>query len=370
MLGNADTVAPGQADMILVESRPSLAASQRMRLQADGRWLRSRLASGETESTGPNAAAVGPTRRPERLDGIVPGGPLLEEQMLDYAGNHDMLSLRRLLAAYARWLGVRTSWLAETAATGAPQPMLSELASGPSIVVASDDGIPDVECPPNRVFAVADNVVHGAAGFEPLDPSWFANAPVDARTVFLAALVRFAERLLASALPHPWTTAQPPGRLAVRLASMVGLEATGDLVAMATELVAAHATAFDRSAEHPAANPENPPMAWTRESLRPADSLPALVGPVAPIGPLAGPSSQAAAARSINELQYELAGAREQLSLLAGALRDRDERLARANRQLAMLKGSQVFRLAAIASKPAKAAIKAVRRFPGRQRRM
>jgi hypothetical protein len=111
-------------------------------------------------------------------------------------------------------------------------------------------------------------------------------------------------------------------------------------------------------------------MAWTPESVWPADSLPGLVGPVAPIGPLAEPRSQAAAARSINELQYELAGAREQLSLLAGALRDRDERLDKANRQLAVLKGSQAFRLAAVASKPAKAAIKAVRRFPGRQRRM
>ncbi len=369
MLGNADTIVPGRADMILVDRRPSLAASQRMRLQADGRWLRAQLASGETESTEPNGAAVGPTRRPDRLDGVVPAGPLLEEQMLGYAGSHDMLSLRRLLGAYARWLGVRTSWLAETAATEVPQSMSSELANGPSIGVASD-GIPDIECPPDRVFAVADNVVHGAAGFEPLDPSWFANAPVDARTVFLAALVRFAERLLSSALAHPWTTAQPPERLAVRLASMVGLEATGDLVAMATELAAAHATAFDPSAERPAANPENPPMAWTPESARPADSLPALVGPVAPIGPLAEPRSQAAAARSINELQYELAGAREQLSLLAGALRDRDQRLDRANRQLAMLKGSRAFRLAAIASKPAKAAIQAVRRFPGRQRRM
>jgi hypothetical protein len=361
-----DTPAPASADVIVTDARTAYApVPQRLRRTTDGRWTRSRLnptASTTALATAPASDAHGDVvRTPERLDGDVPAGPLLEEEMIAAAGAHDALTLRQLVDAYARWLGVRTSWLAETQATGLPRPdsMMRdrgmEVESGP------------LPYRPDRVFAVADNVVHTDDTFTPLDPSWTMNGDVDAETAFLASLVRFAERLLASALPHPWTTAQSPARLAARLASMAGLEARADLVAAATVLADRMGSVLDPAPPPAPAidRAQVAPATWPIEGVELVTGVRGLAGPVDPATPLATPRGLAEATRTIEELSYELAAAREQLGLLAGTLRDRDKRLAKANKQLAVIKRSQAFRLATMARRPAKAVLKAL----GRDRR-
>jgi hypothetical protein len=354
---------PRAAAFVTDPVHPGYAAGpQRFWWDASGTWVRALLTDHDEP---PGVAGTAETndlvlRRLDRLDGIVPRGPLLEEQLITAAGGHDMLSLRQLLGAYARWLGVQTRWLDETDAAG-------DSATGDSAACAMD-----------RVFAVADNVVVDDGFLRPFDPSWYAAEFVPANVAFIAALIRFADRLLASALPHPWVTAQSPVRLAVRLASMVGLTVPANVVDAATELAARTATLFDGErtlddegtgfdAEPPDGQPPTDPDMTSALSAEQFVQVPAQVGPVEPGGRLAIPPDLASARRTIDRLTTELAGSREQLGLLAATLHDRDKRLAKANRQLDVIKRSQAFRVASMTRKTVKAAVKALRRLRRRR---
>jgi hypothetical protein len=302
-------------------------------------------------------------RDPSRLDGDVPQGQLLEEQLLDAAGAHDTLRLRDLLGMYARWLGVRTDWLREDSTATTPS------ADHPA---AEPDG--EVLCPADRVFAVADNVINDGGSLRPFDPSWQTVRCVRADVAFIAALQRFSRRLLASALPHPWVVAESPTRLGTRLASMVGLHATAEVLGAAADLASMqdmvldsddHADAASTSATSAVGTMPIPP---DLPAARPARSMViepaaathgirAVVGPVDPVGPVVPPRGLAEALRTIDRLSAELAGAHEQLNMLAGTIADTDMRLANVNRQLEVVKQSRLFRAVNAVRKAARSTI-------------
>jgi hypothetical protein len=309
-------------------------------------------------------------RRLDRLNHAIPPGALLEDRLLDAAGAHDLVTVRRLVATYARWLGVHTGWLDEG------WDDIGRPANAP-VVESGTDALD----PNDRAFAVADNVIESNGTLRRLDSSWSHESAADvvpAEAVFLAALQRFAQRLLAAALPHPWTVAQPPARLAARLASMIGLEVTDEMSAAAAEAAALHAVAFDPDAERgtqdvafddvafdavaePVGTRARPPLTTVARALT--------TGPVDPAGPVATPRGLVEARRTIDALTAELAGAHAQLRLLSATIADRDRRLASTNRMLAVVKGTRAFRIARVARGPLQAVLKplgALRRRVGR----
>ena len=272
----------------------------------DGSWTRSRPAStidGAEHHSGIH-------RNPALLDGLIPAGDLLEERLLEASATHDVLALRELLTRYSAWLGVSAKEEGETA-----------------------------ECPPARTFAMLDNIViDGSMILAQLDPTWQLEDPIAAEVVFVAALCRFADRLLAGALPHPWVSAQSPERLAARLASMAGLVVTPPLLAAAASHAAHAVDALDGHDLRELDEPSEPPLGDHERSV--------VVGPVAPIGPVARPRGLAEAVRTIDTISIELAGTHEQLAFLTEVIADRDMRLARAVREAARVQKSQVYRTA------------------------
>jgi hypothetical protein len=358
--------------------------AQRFTPRDGGSWTRTRLAGRalgiETHD--------GVLRDSNRLDGDVPQGQLLEEHLLDAAGAHDTLRLRDLLGMYARWLGVRTDWLRGDR-------------TGTTTTADHPSAEPDEEalCPVDRVFAVADNVINDGGILRPFDPSWQTVRCVRADVAFVAALQRFSRRLLASALPHPWVVAESPVRLGTRLVSMVGLHTTAEMLGEAADLVSMQDMVLDSDDDADATNTSaantsaastsaastsaastsatsavgTTPIAPDPTAAHPSHTvligptaathgIRAVVGPVDPVGPLVPPRGLAEALRTIDWLSAELAGAHEQLNMLAGTIAETDKRLAKVSHQLEAVKRFRLFRAVNAVRKAARFAIKGVRR--------
>jgi hypothetical protein len=206
---------------------------------------------------------------------------------------------------------------------------------------------------------------------------------VRADVAFAAAMRRFAGRVLAGALPHPWATLQSPARLAARLVSMVGRTATDEELALAAKIESVAGAILGPVPTVPVAPPaaglkalgagSKARAAGSKGSKAPGAGLKALgAGPTAPVaglkapvavpmsedeslppvaapglpvdasGPLATPAGYAEAIRTATAAATELAAAHEQIQFLAEVIAERDARLAKARKQL----NSRTFRLA------------------------
>lgn len=267
----------------------------------------------------------GLVRDARRLDGVPPSGRLLEERFIDAAGGHDLALLRDLVNRFSDWLGV---------------PDRAQLEAQPT-------------------FAMLDNVVDDGADLRVFDPSWSTAEPVAAEVVFVAAMHRFAGRILAGALPHPWTSAQSPGRLAARLASMADLTVTPDLLEAASDYGQMIGAALDGR------------LAVGEESV--LDDVPSVeappvpLGPVDPVGPVARPAGLAEASRTIEALSAELVATHDQLALLTATIVDLDKRYAKARRKASRIESSRIYQAAVFVARPLRKARKAARKaFPDR----
>ena len=275
-----------------------------LELAADGSWSRSRLTDGlaDPETHG------GVVRNAAALDGPIGSGLLLEERLVTAAGTHDLVAIRAQIQRYANWLGV-----------------------------ATDDR--SVDCPSDRAFAMTDNVIDDGADFQPLDPSWSSAASVRADVVFVASMYRFADRLLAGALPHPWVSAQAPAKLAARLASMAGLDVSVDAIEAAVAYADEAASVLDGRGIEEIERVVEPVIP------RGATAPVVIVGPVGPVRPAARPAGLAEAMRTIDAISDEIAANHEQIALLTNSIADLDKRLAKSRRELSRLKASRLYRL-------------------------
>ncbi len=268
----------------------------------DGSWYRSRVSGGDMESeTHGNVS-----RDASALDGPVARGHLLEEILINAAGAHDVATVRELVGRYAAWLGV-------------------------------GGGL--VECPPDRSFAMADNVVDDGSELRAFDPSWRAVAPTSADVVFVAAMHRFAQRLLAAALPHPWPSGQTPAKLAARLASMATLDVSTEQLEAGAEYAGLAASVLDGRGIDEIERIVVPVI--PRGETEPA----VIVRPAEPVRPITRPAGLAEAIRTIDAISDEMAATHEQIALLAGIVADLDSRLAKSRHELARLKASRLYQL-------------------------
>ncbi|HWH01088.1 MAG TPA: hypothetical protein VNV66_17655, partial [Pilimelia sp.] len=152
------------------------------------------------------APGTGAHRDPTGLSGPLPGGRLVEEALLAACRRADLPTLRRLLRAYASWLG----------------------------------GLPAGRA----TAATVDNVLFDGDRFAVLDPTWTGSAePAEPGVAVLRALRRFAVTLADGGYPHPWPSSDVDG-LTTLLAAAAGAPHDADLRRRAAALDAAAPAAY------------------------------------------------------------------------------------------------------------------------------
>jgi hypothetical protein len=137
-----------------------------------------------------SAREAGDLRRdPAALDGVVPVGEKLEDQLIAICLRHDHPELRRTLMAYAAWLQ--------------------------RLVDAAD---------PRALFATPSNLVRVGDEFLIRDPSWQCSAGAPYEVVLTKAFREFAVELLTGGYNHPWPSSVDANRLTIILGAIAGFE--------------------------------------------------------------------------------------------------------------------------------------------------
>ncbi|GAA3227392.1 hypothetical protein [Actinocorallia longicatena] len=267
-------------------------------------------------------------RDPALLAGPVPGGRLLEDELVEACARGDLPALRASLRAYAAWLD------------GQPSP----------------------------AFATPRDVVFGGEGFEVLDPSWDWAEPVPAGLALARSMWLLAHRLCSGGLRHPWPATLDLTAIATTLLAMAGrpedrihlreavlLEAA--ITAVREELSPAGQSRLAADLEEGASRTipshrdaliaRRRALAELEESLRRTDWLnTALLEREAELRDLR--TELAAAKKETAAARRDLARVKD---VLAGAQRD----LKAVKENLRTLRGSRSFKMGRLATAPARA---------------
>ena len=170
---------------VLLVSEPAGPARAAYTLErSDDQWHRTLLVPPAVHEVAPAL-----TRDLERLEGPVPSGPLLADELADHCAQHDASGAGVLVRRYRDWLGTD-----------------------------------DAEVAPSMVAVTLDRLVVTGDSLAPVDDGLLASTGAERDVVLVRALLRFAHDLLRRGGRHPWSTAATPRALAGSLAAAAGLE--------------------------------------------------------------------------------------------------------------------------------------------------
>ena len=276
---------------------------------ADGTWRRRVLDTGDRA-----VRQVGELRRiVTRLDGAVPPGVILEEQMVASCADHDIPAIRQMVRDYVAWLrshATEKTWV---------NPWTGE-EHGERLVLDGD-----------FVFATLENVVRSGADLEPVDASWTIEAAVPFEVAALRAFRTFAQRLVTGGYAHPWPFATSPDRIATSLAAMVGI--------VVTEEMRHHVAAL-------AATVERPPSAWVGRGDEQAEVAAADAKARRPLGEAHFLGHDEALA-AVERLTTQLAEAESQVEWLIKRIHLKENQLRKAQKATRKLSRSREYLLGA-----------------------
>lgn len=193
--------------------------------------------------------------------------------------------------------------------------------------------------PERALFATPNNVAYNGTGFEILDSSWSWQGEVSSNIVILYCLRHFARRALRAGIPHPWAPDISPDKMAESLAAMAGMgPSPTDLLQAAYLEAEIEVALYDV--------PSDQVKSYIADSVTDGQSaMSAAVG-----GGLGFRDLASRAARLSIALQTRA----EQVQWLEVSLRNRTQKLDKAEKRAADLRNSLSFKVGRAITSPAR----------------